>query len=259
MTFSIHPGLCSITFRKKSPEEIISLAQTAQLSGIEWGGDVHVPPGNIPAAQDIARQTRSAGLEIPSFGSYYRLGVTAPADAADILAAAKALGAGIVRVWAGNQGSADASPEFRKSVVQDALALADAAAEKGLKIACEWHGNTLTDTLESSLQFLAEANHPNFGVYWQPRNGQSAESRQKDIAAILPRLMGLHVFHWSDAGERLPLSQGVDVWIPALQYLVDAASQSGIAPLYAHLEFTAGDDDTQMKEDAVTLRGWLHK
>ena len=35
-------GLCSVTFRKKSMEEIIKIAQNAGVSYIEWGGDVHV-------------------------------------------------------------------------------------------------------------------------------------------------------------------------------------------------------------------------
>ncbi len=39
-------GLVSVTFRQLSPEEIVRVAREAGLTVIEWGGDVHVPPGD---------------------------------------------------------------------------------------------------------------------------------------------------------------------------------------------------------------------
>ena len=33
------------------------------MEGIEWGGDVHVPPGDEARARDVAALTREAGLE----------------------------------------------------------------------------------------------------------------------------------------------------------------------------------------------------
>lgn len=39
-------GLTSISFRGKTCTEVIGLAKKAGLDGIEWGGDVHVPPEN---------------------------------------------------------------------------------------------------------------------------------------------------------------------------------------------------------------------
>ena len=48
-------GLTSVTFRRKTQEEIVALAAQAQLDGIEWGGDVHVPPGDLPAAKAAGR------------------------------------------------------------------------------------------------------------------------------------------------------------------------------------------------------------
>ena len=39
-------GFTTVTFRKKSVEEIIDIAKKAAINCIEWGGDVHVPPDN---------------------------------------------------------------------------------------------------------------------------------------------------------------------------------------------------------------------
>jgi hypothetical protein len=43
----IRTGLVSVTFRQLSAEEIIKLVVCAGLEGIEWGGDIHVPHGDL--------------------------------------------------------------------------------------------------------------------------------------------------------------------------------------------------------------------
>jgi sugar phosphate isomerase/epimerase len=197
--------------------------------------------------------TREAGLEIPSYGSYYRLGISPKEEGDGVLESAVALDATIIRVWAGDLGSADASPEIRSAIVEDARSLAERAESRGLKIACEWHGGTLTDTLDSSMELLKAVDHPAFGTYWQPRNGQPVESRLSDLKEIARYLMGLHVFQWGAKGERQPLSASKDFWPPCLHQVTEA----GLNPLFAHLEFVANDDPRQMREDAATLQGWV--
>ena len=49
-------GLVSITFRNKTPREIVALMKRAGLSQVEWGGDVHVKPGAESAAE-VRRMT----------------------------------------------------------------------------------------------------------------------------------------------------------------------------------------------------------
>jgi 3-dehydroshikimate dehydratase len=50
----IHPGLVSVTFRKLTPVEVAGLVKKGGLKSIEWGGDIHVPHG------DLARRARCA-------------------------------------------------------------------------------------------------------------------------------------------------------------------------------------------------------
>ena len=35
-------GLCSVTFRKKTAEEVVEIAKKAGVDYIEWGADVHI-------------------------------------------------------------------------------------------------------------------------------------------------------------------------------------------------------------------------
>ena len=72
----IRGGLVSITFRKLNSREIVDLMTRTNLVGIEWGGDVHVPHGEIALARDVAQMTRDAGLLVAAYGSYYRVGVS---------------------------------------------------------------------------------------------------------------------------------------------------------------------------------------
>ena len=57
-------GLVSITFRNLKPIDIVKLVSQAGLKGIEWGGDIHVPHGNIERARETAKMTEDYGLAI---------------------------------------------------------------------------------------------------------------------------------------------------------------------------------------------------
>ncbi|MCU0793379.1 MAG: sugar phosphate isomerase/epimerase [Opitutaceae bacterium] len=105
----IHPGLVSITFRKLSPVEIVGLVRKAGLRGIEWGGDVHAPHGDIGRAREVRALTEDAGLKVAAYGSYYRAGWSEANGLSfkHVLDSAVELGAPTIRVWPGNKGSAE--------------------------------------------------------------------------------------------------------------------------------------------------------
>src|SRR5207249_324086 len=111
--------------RKLSPAEIISLTQRAGLRSIEWGGDIHVPAGNLACAADVRRQTEDAGLSVSAYGSYYRVGQTEPFE--PVLESAVALGAPTIRVWAGNIASSQADPQYRALVIRESRRIATLA------------------------------------------------------------------------------------------------------------------------------------
>ncbi|MEZ5277434.1 MAG: TIM barrel protein [Opitutaceae bacterium] len=246
------PGLLSVTFRQLPPQEIIVLANKAGLEGIEWGGDIHVPHDRPDIASAIGRRTLEAGLEISAYGSYYRLGDPASGPIEGVLETALALQTGIVRVWAGRKGYDDSDQAEREAVADDGRTIARLARQAGLRIACEWHSQTLTDSAESAAELFDTVNDPDFLTFWQPRNFQDEVTNLHDMATALPRLAGLHVFNWDiRTRARLPLSEGETAW---KAYLNKAKVRGSI---FASLEFVAGDDPMQMVEDAATLRRWL--
>jgi len=235
---SIVPGLVSVTFRQLSVPEIVTLVAKAGLRAVEWGGDVHVP--DEAAARETAARCADAGIEVSAFGSYYRAGAGGSFD--DVLRTAVALGAPRIRIWAGERGSA-VEPD-RAAVVADIARVAALAASEGVTVCLEYHANTLTDTLESTVDILAEV--PAVRPYWQPPIGSSAADALTAVETLRP--VTAHVFSWTDTGERLPLADRESLWLPVL-----AAMRSG----HALLEFVRDDDPAAFAEDAATLSRWL--
>lgn len=233
----ITPGLCSITFRKLSFPEIIALVKQAGLAGLEWGGDIHAPHGDIARAKDVRRQTEGAGLRVLSYGSYYRVGGDKPFE--PVLDSAVTLGAPVIRVWAGGVGSAQATPEQRAAVIADSTRIGELAAKAGVKVAYEFHNGTLTDTDASAQQLLREV--ANIDTLWQPWPDRDVAGNLASLRGVLPRLAHVHVYHWTT--ERRPLAEGIENWRQYFQIL-DCA---------AFMEFVQNDDPQNFLRDAATL------
>ena len=241
-------GLVSISFRKLSPEEIIALVKRSGLGCIEWGGDVHVPAGEIETARRVGEMTRANGLEVACYGSYERLTEDKQLEA--IVQTAKALGAPLIRVWAGRQGSAAADEEYRALIAANARKLAQLAMEENIAVAFEYHGNTLTDTADSALALLKAVDHPNMGSLWQPPVGMSTEDCVAGIRKVAPYLRNVHVFSW-EGTQRLPLAERAEKWRTCLAEIAKVPGEHRLM-----MEFVRGDDPEQLLEDAACLARW---
>ncbi|TDC48934.1 hypothetical protein E1212_19595 [Jiangella ureilytica] len=253
---SVVPGLVSITFRQLGVGEILALLRRTGLEAVEWGGDVHVPVGDVAAAKRTAAATADHGVRVAAYGSYYRAGDHAPADFDAVLRTAVALGAPRIRIWAGAAGSADLTTQQRAGVVGDVRRITELAAGEGVEIAVEHHPGTLTDTLDSALALYAEVGHPGLRPYWQPRLGLGPAEAVHEAGALLPGLVTVHVFSWTADGVRLALADGAPLWQPVLGTVAGASAEAG-AERYALLEFVQDDDPEALVRDAVTLRSWL--
>ncbi len=252
----LYSGLVSITFRQLTPREVVELAVRARLESIEWGGDVHVPHGDLHRAREVAQKTTSAGLRISAYGSYYRLRADEPVPFEDVLATAVELGAPTIRVWAGDEPSADTNAAERERIAQESYHIADLATQAGISISYEYHRNTLTDTRESALALLHAVSHPGLKSLWQPAQSTTPEERLADLQAVTPWLTNVHVFQWGLGGyqDRLPLSAGEDEWAVYLRHI---AALSGDHDLL--LEFVRDDAPEAFLEDAATLKIWLEQ
>jgi 3-dehydroshikimate dehydratase len=251
----IHPGLVSVTFRKLSPADVVALVRQAGLRGIEWGGDIHVPHGDLGRAREVRELTAGAGLEVAAYGSYYKA-AQSEGDGlafARVLDSALELGAPAIRVWAGMTGSAAVSAEQRAAVAEDLRRIAGLAGKASVRVVLEFHSGTLTDTAESTRRLLNAVEHENLTTCWQPPIELDAAGCLAGLRSLLPQLANLHVFQWRQATtERRPLSEGEGVWRSYLE-----AARGAAGDRYALLEFVERDAPECFLRDAVVLREWL--
>ncbi len=242
------PGLVTVTFRPFSREEVAETAAKAGLRRLEWGGDIHVPPGDDGAAEDAVRLTALHGLEVDTYGSYFRC--LPGEDAGAVVGTAEKLGARNLRVWAGQKGSAEISEEERGAVVSGIRAVCR-MVPRGMTVSTEFHQNTLTDRYESAVRMAEEVGEENFRLYWQPNQFMDDAYNLAAVKACLPYLSNVHVFTWSGQ-DKFPLADGERMW---RQYIEIVASDGLDHGLF--LEFTCDGSAEQLYRDAETLARWL--
>lgn len=248
-------GLVSVSFRKLSARDLVDLAAGSGLSCVEWGGDIHVPHGDIAIARDVAKMTADGGLAVSAYGSYYRVGESEAAGLSfqAVLDTAVALGAPTIRVWTGKKASAESDPAYRQAVATDALRVATMAEEAGVIVGYEYHAHTLTDTLESARSLLAATDHPAIQCLWQPAVGLSMEAALATLDVVMPRLCHVHAYYWGETGaDRFPLGDGRERWRQYLSRIRAAGHDPDVL-----LEFVPDDDPAVLPREAATLRELL--
>ncbi len=261
--------MCSITMRHLDADQVVALAVRAELVGIEWGADGHVPPGETGVAEAVARRCADAGVAVTSYGTY--LGM-APFDDPDsppdeltaALDSAEALGAPLVRVWTAFGVESDAPSADRAAVIDTTAAISVAAARRGLGVALEFHPGTLTHTAAGARTVIDGCavngvNDPALRTHWQPDPALAPAEALAELQLVADSLAYLHVFAWGSGGiaERYPLADGAGLWLPALTVAAEAPPLPGGLPRYALLEYVAADDPEQLVTDAATLNTWI--
>ncbi len=260
----IRPGLCSITFRGLGADDVVARAEQAGIEGIEWGSDIHAPPGGGADVIGLGQRCRDAGIAVVSYGSYLGAGPAGSAVAADratvtaVLDSAEALGAPMVRIWTEFGVLPDSAAADRERVTDRTSTLADAAAERSLTVALEFHPGTLTHTAGSTTALIDSIDRANLATHWQPDPALPHASALDELAVVLPHLAHVHTFSWGAGGiaERFALAEGNTLW-PAALALVASRAPSVAGGRYALLEYVRDDDPEQFLRDAATLRRWL--
>ncbi|MCP4644693.1 MAG: sugar phosphate isomerase/epimerase [bacterium] len=247
------PGLVSVTFRMLRPEEIVKLTAEAGLTAIEWGGDRHVPHGNVARAREVHAMTKDAGLTAPSYGSYYRVASDdrANPDFEAVLETALELKAETIRVWAGDKGSRETHDNVWARAVRETREIADRAQQVGISISFEFHGNTLNDNQDGAKRLLRGIEHPNVYSYWQPDTRTSFGERLLTLQRLRKRLSNVHVYHWIE-GARRPLYDGEEEWYQYLKAMRETGRDHHVL-----LEFVQDDMPANLIRDAGVLRQLL--
>ncbi len=160
-------GLCSVTFRKKSAEEVVEIARKAGVEYIEWGGDIHVK--TIEDARAVKSICDNEGIKISSYGSYFNSAEYDSDKWTEICKIAKEMGASSVRIWLGKKDSEETSDSEYFTLLENTKKMCDMAAEYSLLVCSECHDNTFNNNTDAFLRIKNDLQKDNFRTYFQSR------------------------------------------------------------------------------------------
>lgn len=253
------PGLCSVALRHLDPAQVIDCAVAGGAKGIEWEARKHVPPGDLDSARRVGQLCRSAGLAIPSYGTYVTAGADeAREEFAACLASAEALGAPLLRIWTERTTGLEpgaARTALLSRVVSDLIDFCDLAAPRGLHLSLEFHPGTFTHTAAETLDLLQRVGRDNLLTHWQPDYGQPIAEATGALRSVLPLLSHLHVFCWTQDHVRTPLRDHRNYWKPLLDLAASAPDRA--LPRYAMIEFSPDNRLEAVLDDLQTLSDLL--
>ncbi len=260
MDAKIKTGLVSISFRQQSVENLVKLVSEVGLEGIEWGGDVHVPHGDVKRAEQVKRMTFDSGLKVSAYGSYYKFQEYNPdsrtkgPEMEAVLNTAEALGAPAIRIWAGETSAADASDSWWRTIVEKTKEFADHASRRGIRIDFEFHSDTLTDTNESTKKLLADINHPEVKTLWQPYLSVSHVYRLEGIRMLLDAISNIHCNYFAqDPWPHMHvLEEGKSEWMDYLNILQKSGTERWVS-----IEHVKNHAVENFAGDAKTLKHWV--
>ncbi len=235
-------GLVSITFRDKTPTEILNAMKAAGLNVIEWGSDVHCP---IEKAKEIAELQREYDIKCCSYGTYFRLGVTPLEELKGYIAAAKILGTDVLRLWCGDKDSENYTEAEKESLFEQCKAAAQLAEKENVTLCMECHNYTYTNSLQGAKELMQAVNSEHFKMYWQPNQFKSFEENLNYAKAISPYTRHIHVFKWRGQ-KKYSLKEGIAEWKAFLECFKAAHSLL--------LEFMPDNKIETLKTEAEALR-----
>lgn len=237
-------GLTTVTFRRKNLREIMLFAAAAGLDGLEIGGDVHVPPGDIKTATLTRVRARAAELELFSYGSYFTAGESGQSEFTDVLRTAVALGVPRIRVWTAKCGNGDERAE--DDTVRALRDICRTAAIEGIEIGMEFHNGTVNDGADRAIRIIERVGADNLFTYWQPLYGQARNVA--DITALGAYCKHVHVYNWTYGENGIMRHTLDDPNLDWAQYVRLLGNKTYI------MEFVKDDDERIFLDDAAYLK-----
>ena len=241
-------GLCSVTFRKKTVDEVVYIAKKAGIGYIEWGGDVHVR--SMDDAKKVKSLCDKEGIKISSYGSYFN-----PADYSeekwiDTCEIASEMGASSIRIWLGKKNSQITKEDEYQHILSSTKKMCDIAAEYDLLVCPECHDNTFNNNTDAILRFISDLQKDNFKTYFQSRYFRMAYDLDR-IDRTYDYIRDFHVSYRDLKREQLFRKKDKNYLDTLLKKFRDK-NFSGIVMV----EFVSGNSEKQLYKDTEKLKAY---
>ncbi len=243
-------GFTSTSFRQiKSIEKIVKIASESKADCIEWGGDVHVK--DIETAKRAKMLCDRAGIEISSYGSYYRVGSRNAEEWKNICEIASAMGAKSIRVWLGSKDSEVTDEKTYAILVEDGRNICAVAREYNLTVCPECHDKTFNNNTDAFLKIRQDIGCDNFRTYFQSRY-KRLEYDLDRFERTLPFIESVHISYSEQSREQFPIFKP-DYIKTLLDKIVSLEFDGNILVEYTYLFCWAGIPSS-MKRDIAKIR-----
>lgn len=208
MDLSSRVGICSIAFKERNAAQALRAIAAAGAGCVElWGQPPHLPyPVDTGWCAALREQAGELGLRICALGSYFRPGRHPsyggrPVTKESQIAAARALGAPIIRIWPGSAALRATAQAARERLYAEIRDFADAARDAGIAVVLERHSGTLTEGWEAPLTVLEEIGHPavalNYQVVYPAPAEELAARGVDDYRRLLPHSRHAHLQNYA--------------------------------------------------------------
>lgn len=257
-------AFCSIGFQKnkwgkdreieRHLSAILPVLAGAGYDGVEiWEPHVH---GLTEAAlDDVRRQLADCRLEAAMLSPYFDFtsseasAALSLAEAHQVLAVARRIGARGVRCFTGKTASRDASPEQWVRVARCLRELADASVADGIVWVLEIHSWNLMDTLEGAQRLLRDTDRSNVGVIYHPGN------LTPDYVGAID-VLGAGIKHVHAHNRRDGKACGLEEGELDYRQIIARLRQRGYTG-YLAVEWFGDDPEAAARREAAYLRGLL--
>ena len=205
-------ALCTIAFKELPVEQVLDLARSNGLDGVEiWGKEPHL--GEPYDAERVARLREAVeqrGLAVSAFGSYvnpFMEDFEAQSQAA--LDIAVDLSTPIVRIWSGGGASKDVTDDVYAQAVARLKEWCPRAEERELTLAFEFHDNSITDNARGIVKLIEDVGCPNLKTYYQPSRREGADDPYESAETVGPYVVSVHAQNWAaDEKGRSSIGEG---------------------------------------------------
>ena len=241
-------GLCSVTFRKKTAEEVVALCKKAGISFIEWGSDVHVK--TLDDAKKVKVLCDRADIKISSYGSYFNSAVYDEGKWRDTCEITKEMGAQSIRIWLGKKNSQLTKEKEYKLLLENTKKMCDIAAKYGLFVCPECHDNTFNNNTDAILRFTGDLQKDNFKTYFQSRYFRMEYDLDR-IDRTYDYIKDVHISYRDLKREQLFRKKDKNY----LDTLLKKLKEKGFSGIVM-IEFVSGNSEKNFLSDAEKLKNY---
>jgi len=240
--------LCTIAYRDRLLDHVLDVAADLGFDGVEiWGREPHISEQfDENRVKAVQRMIRQQGLMVPVLSSYLRFGCTktraeGTVELEDTLHTAHCLGTEIVRVWASDVPSAQATEAVWEATIRQCQQACDQASKLGITLAVEMDRRTLADSGAAARRLAESVKRDNLRLNYHVGPDMAVQTPLEQLQSVMPYVVHMHAQNYArltggDEVRYMPLGDGAIDYRPLVNQLRESGYTGCIAVEFSWVE-----------------------